>query len=68
MSYSVVGAATGREGRQRFAPRGRFEAVPVDANHLNVSRRGGHVAIVSRIEGGRVFVWNPSPRGRVGKR
>jgi hypothetical protein len=27
-------------------------------------RRGGHVAIVSRVEGGRVYVWNPSPRGR----
>lgn len=27
-------------------------------------RRGGHVAIVSRVERGRVYVWNPSPRGR----
>jgi hypothetical protein len=27
-------------------------------------RGGGHVAIVSRVEGGRVYVWNPSPRGR----
>lgn len=27
-------------------------------------RRGGHVAIVSRVEGGQVFVWNPSSRGR----
>jgi hypothetical protein len=27
-------------------------------------RGGGHVAIVSRVEGSRVFVWNPSPRGR----
>ena len=27
-------------------------------------RRGGHVAIVSRVEGGRVYVWNPSSRGR----
>jgi hypothetical protein len=27
-------------------------------------RGGGHVAIVSRVEGARVFVWNPSTRGR----
>lgn len=27
-------------------------------------RGGGHVAIVSRVEGGQVYVWNPSPRGR----
>jgi hypothetical protein len=27
-------------------------------------RGGGHVAIVSRLEGSRVFVWNPSARGR----
>lgn len=27
-------------------------------------RGGGHVALVSRVEGSRVFVWNPSSRGR----
>jgi diadenosine tetraphosphatase ApaH/serine/threonine PP2A family protein phosphatase len=27
-------------------------------------RRGGHVAIVSRIIGGQIYVWNPSPRGQ----
>jgi hypothetical protein len=27
-------------------------------------RGGGHVAIVSRVEGNQVYVWNPSPRGR----
>lgn len=27
-------------------------------------RGGGHVAIVSRVEGSRVFVWNPGSRGR----
>ena len=27
-------------------------------------RRGGHVAIVSRVVGGRVYVWNPSSRHR----
>ncbi|MGM4919520.1 CHAP domain-containing protein [Tardiphaga sp. 813_E8_N1_3] len=26
-------------------------------------RRGGHVAIVSRVERGRIYVWNPSPQG-----
>ncbi|WP_445488561.1 hypothetical protein [Rhodopseudomonas sp. RCAM05734] len=30
----------------------------------NRGRHGGHVAIVSRVEGGQVYVWNPSPRGR----
>lgn len=27
-------------------------------------RGGGHVALVALVEGSRVFVWNPSPRGR----
>lgn len=27
-------------------------------------RGGGHVAVVSRVEGSRVWVWNPSTRGR----
>lgn len=27
-------------------------------------RGGGHVAIVSRVENGRVYAWNPSTRGR----
>lgn len=27
-------------------------------------RGGGHVAIVSRVEGGRVFAWNPGARGQ----
>lgn len=27
-------------------------------------RGGGHVAIVSRVSDGQVWVWNPSPRGR----
>jgi hypothetical protein len=26
-------------------------------------RGGGHVAIVSRVDAGQVYVWNPSPRG-----
>jgi hypothetical protein len=25
---------------------------------------GGHVAIISRVENGQIYVWNPSPRGR----
>lgn len=31
---------------------------------FNYRRGGGHVAIVAKIEGGRIWVWNPSPRGR----
>lgn len=31
---------------------------------VSARRGGGHVAIVSRVEGGQVYVWNPSPRGR----
>ena len=31
---------------------------------VSARRGGGHVSIVSRIEGGQVYVWNPSPRGR----
>lgn len=27
-------------------------------------RGGGHVAIISRVEGDRAWAWNPSPRGR----
>lgn len=27
-------------------------------------RKGGHVAIVSRVERGRVYVWNPSTRSQ----
>lgn len=27
-------------------------------------RGGGHVALISRVEGSRVFAWNPSPRGQ----
>lgn len=30
---------------------------------VSARRGGGHVAIVSRVEGGQVYVWNPSPRG-----
>lgn len=31
---------------------------------VSARRGGGHVAIVSRVEGGQIYVWNPSPRGR----
>lgn len=40
-------------------------AYPVPGAVAVTDRRGGgHVAIVSRVEGDRVFVWNPSSRGR----
>jgi hypothetical protein len=39
--------------------------VPIPGAVAVTDRRGGgHVAIVSRVDGSRVFVWNPSPRGR----
>jgi hypothetical protein len=31
-------------------------------------RGGGHVAIVSRVEGNQVYVWNPSPRAVAGRK
>jgi hypothetical protein len=31
---------------------------------VSARRGGGHVAIVSRVEGSQIYVWNPSPRGR----
>lgn len=42
----------------------RSPVAVVGAVAVTDRRGGGHVAIVSRVEGGRVFVWNPSPRGR----
>jgi hypothetical protein len=39
--------------------------VPVPGAVAVTDRRGGgHVALISRVEGGRVFAWNPSSRGR----
>jgi hypothetical protein len=41
------------------------ESGPVPGAVAVLSRRGGgHVAIVSRVAAGQVYVWNPSPRGR----
>ncbi|WP_445490163.1 hypothetical protein [Rhodopseudomonas sp. RCAM05734] len=43
---------------------GRASAPVPGAVAVSARRGGGHVAIVSRVEGGQVYVWNPSPRGR----
>ncbi len=56
---------TGSAMAKSFLEWGRASApVPGAVAVSSRGRRGGHVAIVSRIEGGRVYVWNPSPRGR----
>jgi hypothetical protein len=43
---------------------GRASAPVPGAVAVSGRRGGGHVAIVSRVEGNQVYVWNPSPRGR----
>ena len=43
---------------------GRASAPVPGAVAVSSRRGGGHVAIVSRVEAGQVYVWNPSPRGR----
>lgn len=56
---------TGSAVARSFDRWGVRAAGPVPGAVAVTDRRGGgHVAIVSRVEGSRVFVWNPSPRGR----
>lgn len=56
---------TGSAKAHSFDQWGYRSPVPVVGAVAVTDRRGGgHVAIVSRVEGGRVFVWNPSSRGR----
>ncbi|MDB5620667.1 hypothetical protein [Tardiphaga sp.] len=43
---------------------GRASGPVPGAVAVSSRRGGGHVAIVSRVEGNQVYVWNPSPRGR----
>lgn len=58
-------AGTGSARAKSFLHWGRSSLpVPGAVAVSSRGRRGGHVAIVSRVEGGRVYVWNPSPRGR----
>lgn len=57
---------TGSAFAKSFDAWGSPSGPTVGAGAVAVSDRrgGGHVAIVSRVEGSRVWVWNPSPRGR----
>jgi hypothetical protein len=55
---------TGSALAKSFLSWGRASQPVPGAVAVSSRRGGGHVAIVSRIEGGKVYVWNPSPRGR----
>jgi hypothetical protein len=55
---------TGSALAHSFDHWGRASSPTPGAVAVTDRRGGGHVAIVSRVEGGRVFVWNPSSRGR----
>jgi hypothetical protein len=55
---------TGSAAAKSFLHWGRPSAPVPGAVAVSSRRGGGHVAIVSRVEGGRIYVWNPSPRGR----
>jgi hypothetical protein len=55
---------TGSALAKSFLGWGRASAPVPGAVAVSGRRGGGHVAIVSRVEGNQVYVWNPSPRGR----
>ncbi|MEH2476261.1 hypothetical protein V1281_002570 [Nitrobacteraceae bacterium AZCC 2161] len=55
---------TGSALAKSFLGWGRASAPVAGAVAVSGRRGGGHVAIVSRVEGNQVYVWNPSPRGR----
>jgi hypothetical protein len=56
---------TGSAVAKAFLGWGRASApVPGAVAVSSRGKRGGHVAIVSRVEDGQVYVWNPSSRGR----
>jgi hypothetical protein len=55
---------TGSALAKSFLEWGRASAPVPGAVAVSGRRGGGHVAIVSRVEGNQVYVWNPSPRGR----
>ena len=57
-------SGTGSALAKSFLGWGRSSGPVPGAVVVSSRRGGGHVAIVSRIEGGQVYVWNPSPRGR----
>jgi hypothetical protein len=53
---------TGSALAKSFLPWGRASGPVPGAVAIYDRRGGGHVAIVSRVVGGRVYVWNPSSR------
>ncbi|WP_299815050.1 CHAP domain-containing protein [Tardiphaga sp.] len=55
---------TGSALAKSFLGWGRASTPVPGAVAVSSRRGGGHVAIVSRVESGQVYVWNPSPRGR----
>jgi hypothetical protein len=56
---------TGSALARSFDGWGTRVAQPVPGAVAVTDRRGGgHVGIISRVEGSRVWAWNPSPRGR----
>lgn len=55
---------TGSALAKSFLSWGRASQPVPGAVAVSSRRGGGHVAIVSRVESGKVYVWNPSPRGR----
>jgi hypothetical protein len=55
---------TGSALAKSFLGWGRASEPVPGAVAVSSRRGGGHVAIVSRVEGGQVYVWNPSPQGR----
>jgi hypothetical protein len=57
-------AGTGSALALSYLRWGRASPPVPGAVAVSARRGGGHVSIVSRVEGKQVYVWNPSPRGR----
>ncbi len=55
---------TGSALAASFRTWGRASGPTPGAVAFNWRRGGGHVSIVAKVEGGTVYVWNPSPRGQ----
>jgi hypothetical protein len=55
---------TGSAWAKSFLRWGRSSPPVPGAVAVSSRRGGGHVALVSRVAHGQVFVWNPSSRGR----
>jgi hypothetical protein len=55
---------TGSAVAKSFLRWGRASAPVPGAVAVSSRRGGGHVALVSRVVRGKIYVWNPSPRGQ----